>query len=127
MSILDLLLETDIKKLELNNSKKYEIKRISNIIGEKFIITCSPIRTDQIAHIAEVSKNNTEIKHNTILEACKIDGKKINNKELMEKFNVVTPTELVGKMLLAGEISEINNIINDISGYGKDAIEEIKN
>ena len=127
MSILDLLLETDIKKLELNNSKEYEIKRLSEILGKRFTVTCCPINTEQVAHIGEISKNNTEVKHNTIIESCRIDGKKLNNKELMEKFKAVTPTELVGKMFLSGEIYELYTIINNISGYGRDAVEEIKN
>lgn len=126
MSILDLLLETDIDKLQNNNSKNYEIKRLSKILGEKFIVTCTLLTNEQMMHIGEISKTNFDIKLNAVLEACKIEGKKLNNEELMKKFNVVSAKELIGKLFLPGEVYELYNIINDLSGYGKDAVKEVK-
>lgn len=126
MSILDLLLETDIDKLQNNNSKNYEIKRLTKILGEKFIVTCTVLTNEQMMHIAEISKTNIDIKLNAVLEACKIEGKKLNNEELMKKFNVVSAKELIGKLFLPGEVYELYNIINDLSGYGKDAVKEVK-
>lgn len=126
MSILDLLLETDIDKLQNNNSKNYEIKRLSKILGEKFIVTCTLLTNEQMMHIAEISKTNIDIKLNAVLEACKIEGKKLNNEELMKKFNVVSAKELISKLFLPGEVYELYNIINDLSGYGKDAVKEVK-
>ena len=126
MSILDLLLETDIDKLQNNNSKNYEIKRLTKILGEKFIVTCTVLTNEQMMHIAEISKTNIDIKLNAVLEACKIEGKKLNNEELMKKFNVVSVKELIGKLFLPGEVYELYNIINDLSGYGKDAVKEVK-
>lgn len=126
MSILDLLLETDIDKLQNNNSKNYEIKRLSKILGEKFIVTCTLLTNEQMMHIGEISKTNFDIKLNAVLEACKIEGKKLNNEELMKKFNVVSAKELISKLFLPGEVYELYNIINDLSGYGKDAVKEVK-
>lgn len=126
MSILDLLLETDIDKLQNNNSKNYEIKRLTKILGEKFIVTCTLLTNEQMMHIGEISKTNFDIKLNAVLEACKIEGKKLNNEELMKKFNVVSAKELIGKLFLPGEVYELYNIINDLSGYGKDAVKEVK-
>lgn len=126
MSILDLLLETDIDKLQNNNSKNYEIKRLTKILGEKFIVTCTLLTNEQMMHIGEISKTNFDIKLNAVLEACKIEGKKLNNEALMKKFNVVSAKELIGKLFLPGEVYELYNIINDLSGYGKDAVKEVK-
>lgn len=126
MSILDLLLETDIDKLQNNNSKNYEIKRLSKILGEKFIVNCTLLTNEQMMHIGEISKTNFDIKLNAVLEACKIEGKKLNNEELMKKFNVVSAKELISKLFLPGEVYELYNIINDLSGYGKDAVKEVK-
>lgn len=126
MSILDLLLETDIDKLQNNNSKNYEIKRLTKILGEKFIVTCTLLTNEQMMHIGEISKTNFDIKLNAVLEACKIEGKKLNNEELMKKFNVVSAKELISKLFLPGEVYELYNVINDLSGYGKDAVKEVK-
>ena len=44
----------------------------------------------------------------------------------MEKYGVPTPTELVKKVLSAGEIEEISKQIEVLSGYRTKTIEEIK-
>lgn len=126
MSILDLLLETDAEKLQRENSKEYEIKRLSKALGEKFIITCRPLTHEQVGHIGEISKNTAETKLNAILESCRVEGKKLNSKGLLEKFNVVTSMELISKLFLPGEVFELYTIVNDLSGYSKNAIEEVK-
>ncbi|MDU6360290.1 MAG: phage portal protein [Clostridiales bacterium] len=127
MSIIDLLLETDVEKLQAKHNKNYEIKRLSKALGEKFIITCYPLTHEQVAHIGEISKTNTDMKLNAVLEACRIEGKRFNNKELMDKFGVVTPTDLLNKLFLPGELYEIYEVINTLSGYSKDAVKEVKN
>ena len=55
MSILDLLLETDIEKLKSDNSQNIEIKRLSKVLGEKFIVTCHPLTHEDVTHIGAVS------------------------------------------------------------------------
>lgn len=127
MSIIDLLLETDPKKLETKFKKEYEVERLSKILGEKFVITCSPLTSEQIGHIGEISKNHTEIKKNAVLECCKLEGKKIASKELMERMSAHTPFDLLDKLFLPGEVHELYSVINEMSGYGEDAIREIKN
>lgn len=133
MSILDLLLETDVEKLQMENQKDYEIKRLSKLlkqgkrVEEKFIVTCKALTNEQTAYIGEISKNNTDIKLNAVIEACRIEGKKFNDKKLMDKFNVVTPIDLLNKLFLQGEIFELYNAVNELSGYSKDAVKEIKN
>lgn len=127
MSILDRLLETDIERFNEKNSKKYEIKRLSSIIGEKFIVECRALSSEQVAHIGEISKNNTDTKINAVLESCRIEGKKLNNTELLNKFNCVTGKDIIEKLFNVGEVFELYNVINDLSGYNRDAVKEIKN
>lgn len=127
MSVLDLLLETDPKKLELKFSKQYEVKRLSEKIGGKFIVNCTPLTNEQLSHVSEISKNNADMKINVVLECCKIDGKIIANKELMDKFKAITPIDLMEKLFLPGEIYKLYETVNDMSGYGDGVVEEIKN
>ncbi|HDK5766223.1 TPA: phage portal protein, partial [Clostridioides difficile] len=66
----------------------------------------------------------------TIIEGvCDLDGKLLfKNKELMDKFKAPTPKELARKLLLPGEITNLYRILQDVMGYGKNAvIEEVKN
>lgn len=126
MSILDLLLESDIEKLKSDNSQNIEIKRLSKVLGEKFIVTCHPLTHEDVTHIGEVSKTNVDMKLNAIFEACRLEGKKFNNEDLMKKFDVVSAKDLLNKLFLPGEVSAIYNVVNEISGYGKDAVKEVK-
>lgn len=126
-SILDLLLETDAEKFQHSNTKDFEITRLSEKIGEKFIVQCSTLTSEKIRHVAEISKNNIDTKTYSILESCRIEGKKINSKELMEKFGAITPPELIEKLLLPGEIQSLYDEISTLSGYARNAVEEIKN
>jgi hypothetical protein len=67
------------------------------------------------------------MKLNAIYETCSIEGKRFNNKALMEKFKVATGRELVQKLFLPGEVFALYSFINEISGYGSNAITEVKN
>ncbi len=127
MNVLDLLLESDIEKLNSKTSKEYEVKRLSEKLGGKFVITCTPLKLDQLNHISEISKNTTEMKVNAVIECCRIDGKKFNQKELREKLSCNTVQEVVEKLFLPGEIQNLYEVINKMSGYGDKAVEEIKN
>jgi uncharacterized protein with GYD domain len=127
MSYIDLLLETDVEKLKTNKQKKYEVKRLSKVLGEKFVITCVPLTQEQIVHIGEVAKDNADVKLHAMVEACRIDGKKFNDKRLLEKFNVVAAKDVIKTLFLPGEIAEVYGLINDLSGFSKDAVTEVKN
>jgi hypothetical protein len=127
MSIIDLLLETDVEKLQAKHNKNYEIKRLSKVLGEKFVVTCYALTHEQVAHLGEISKTNTDMELNTILEACRIDGQRLSNKELMDKFGVFTPKDLLNKLFLPGELYSIYKVVNELSGYNNDAVREVKN
>lgn len=126
-NILDLLLEKDADKLSTKVSTNLEIKRLSKILGEKFLVECRPITQEQSLYIAETSKSVSEEKYNTVIECIRIDGKKLNHKPLMEKFNAVTPRDVLSKLLLEGEIYSIYQKCLEVSGYSRNAVVEIKN
>ncbi|HAR73074.1 MAG TPA: hypothetical protein DCR77_06660 [Flavobacteriaceae bacterium] len=125
MSLIDKLLQIDINKLE-KQAKKYEVKRLSEAIGEPFEITIKPLTMEQVNHIGEIAKNGNE-RELAIVEACKIEGKKFTEQELLNRFKCPSAAEFVGKLLQPGEIQAIYNIINELSGYRIGVVEEIKN
>lgn len=56
------------------------------------------------------------------------DRKKIwDNKEAQKQLNVLQATDLIDRVLLAGEKSRIVEIIDEISGFGEDIEELAKN
>ena len=49
------------------------------------------------------------------------------NKELISKFKVSTPKDLVRAILLSGEIAKIYGEISELAGFGDNAVKEVKN
>lgn len=131
MNTLDLLLQLDEGKLK-KPSKKVEMKRLSGLTGEKMIFKVEALSPDKMEEIQEMSMdeameniNVSELQIMTVLEGVK--DPKFKSKELMDKFGVYTPKDLIRKILLPGEIITLYNIIGDLSGFDGGAIEEVKN
>jgi hypothetical protein len=132
---LDLLLKSDVTKIK-RPVKKVEIKRLSELLGESVVFNCEALDAEKFNEIQEgalmISEkgefeniNTSELQIFTLIEGVKEPN--LKSKELLEKFSAVTPKELVKKLLLPGEISNLYNIISDLSGFNKDNVVEIKN
>ncbi len=100
---------------------------MSEILGQPFIVTCNALTQKQISHINESSSTSYEKDRNIILEATKIEGKKLSDEVFRNKFGVYSNLEVVDKLFLAGEAQRIINEILELSGYLSDAVVEIKN
>ena len=138
MSLIDKLLQADVRKLTELPTKKYEVKRLSKELKSKFELELQAIPAQRYA---EIQRNGVEMSNKGGVKNIKlydmqtltlIDGIKepsLKDKSLLSHFGAVTPKELVGKLFLAGEIADIYNEINELSGYEKDeeTDEEIKN
>lgn len=131
MSTLDLLLKIDEAKIK-KPTRRVEIKRLSELVGEKVVFTCEAVTHDRLTEIQEMSVDYktqeadiSELQIQTVLSGIKEPD--LKNKELMEKFKAHTPKELLKKMLLTGEITNLYNVISELSGFGAGAVEEIKN
>lgn len=139
MSLLDKLLQADAGKLTEKPHKKHEIKRLSKALKTDFTLELQAIDAQRYAEIQRMGidlgkKGNVrdvniyEMQVFTILDGVKEPS--LKDKKLLDHFNVTTPKELVSKLFLSGEIADIYNEINELSGYEKDddeADEEIKN
>lgn len=132
---IDLLLNADLSMLK-KPCKEVELKRLSELLGEKVIFKCEGIAADKFAQIQEgvlvlndegdfENIDTQELQIFTIIEGVK--EPRLKNSELIEKFQAVTPKELVKKLLLPGEISHLYNIISELSGFNSDTVVEIKN
>lgn len=131
MNTLDLLLGMDEAKLK-KPVKEVEIKRLSEITGQKTIFSIeaiSPIKMEEIQDFSIDMKtkniNVGEMQILTVIEGIKDPN--LKSKELMEKFQVYTPKDLIRKILLPGEILTLYNMIGELSGFDGGAVEEVKN
>ncbi|MDR1822024.1 MAG: hypothetical protein LBQ91_06260 [Oscillospiraceae bacterium] len=56
------------------------------------------------------------------------DGKKVwDNPRLYDKYGVMQGVDVIDHVLLAGEKAKLLDVIDEISGYGEDEEEEVKN
>lgn len=137
VNVLDLLLGSDIGEIKLP-TKQMEITRLSGVFGAPFVITVSalsPDRYEEVQDMAVSVKGKDADIEVSLLQLLVVmegvmdpNGKPLfKNKELMLKFKASTPKELVRKLLLSGEITNIYAEISTLSGFGDGAVKEVKN
>lgn len=137
VNILDLLLGSDIGDIKLP-TKQVEIVRLSEVYGAPFIITVSALSPDKYEEVQDmavsVKGKDADIDVSLLQSLVVMEGvldpsgkPMFKNKDLMAKFKASTPKELVRNLLLSGEVANVYGIISDLSGFGENAITEVKN
>lgn len=132
MNKIDLLLKLDKKKL-VRPTQEVEIKRLSDVLGEPFTVICQALTPDEFSDLQNSisfgSDGNIDIDKNIQVETV-IKGVKdpeLTSQKIIEYFGAVTATEAVNNIFLPGELTSIYSIITKLSGFGEDAVIEIKN
>lgn len=121
MNTLDLLLKADIKGFAVP-TKEIKIKKLSERLQGDAIFKIKALSLDKIKELRET--NSSEFNIHTVIEG--VIEPSLKDKNLIDKFGVITPVDLVKKILIAGEIDDIYNEISKLSGYNGSTIEEIK-
>ena len=122
-STLDLLLGKGILAVNKNlPTARYEVSRLSEDAGAPVIFTLQALPYGRVQEI----KRLTEESDIQILLAGCIDPD-LKAPALKEKFKGVTPAETVRNMLLAGEISDLAAAVEQLTGYRRNTIREVKN
>ena len=137
VNVLDLLLGSDIGEIKLP-TKQVEITRLTEVYGAPFIVTCKALTPEKYEEVQDMALDvqgkdvDLDIKLLqlfVVLEGVVDDAGKplFKNKDLMKKFKAQTPKELVRKLLLSGEIANLYGDISELSGFGDNAVTEVKN
>lgn len=136
VNILDLLLGSDVGEIKLP-TKEVEITRLSHVYGAPFILTIKAITPAKFEEIQDMSIDVkgkdadidiTQLQLFTVIEGV-VDATgapMFKNKELMSKFKVSTPKDLVRAILLSGEIAKIYGEISELAGFGDNAVKRSK-
>lgn len=136
MDALDLLLGNE--ELLRKPQKKFIIKRLSKDEA-KFELTLEAIHMDTLKHIQELNTKGPKQELDSIDVQIsmmtygvrefnvKVDGNAEKIAETCKRFGVSNAEQLIIRILLPGEIAEIANAITELSGFGGDTIEEVKN
>lgn len=137
VNVLDMLLGADVGEIKLP-TKQVEITRLSEAYGAPFILTCkalTPDRFEEVQDMAVSIKGKDADIEVTLLQKLVVmegvvdaSGKPMfKNKELMLKFKAPSPKDLVTAILLSGEIAKIYETVSGLSGFGENAVKEVKN
>jgi hypothetical protein len=139
MNLVDRLLQADVAKVSARPTGKMEIKRLSKLLGFKFEITIQAMGSRKAAEIQRMTVELTrkgqfedlnlyDPQIHTLLAG--IVDPDLKDTKVLEHFGAATPAELIPKLFLAGEISNIKSQIEKLTGYDEDqnAVDEkVKN
>lgn len=133
MTIVEKLLKLDAGKIAMpTKTLKLTCKKIKMDLD-------FPLLAVDAERYGEIQENSFELKKGDlkkinmyamktqiIIEGC---PEVFKSKELMGHFNAPSPRELIRKILLSGEVDDLYNAVNELSGYDKDEDDEkeIKN
>ena len=129
---IDELLGFDADKIEI--PKKDFTLKLRKLDNKELTFPLVAISAEKMAKIKEdsmeMSAKNKEVKMRTALYQSQvmtiIEGCPTEN--IIRKFKVNTPKELIAKLFLSGEIDLIVDEIEKLSGFGdEDSVEKVKN
>ncbi len=134
-NMMDMLLAADVKGLERPSSEK-EIKRLSDVLGSPFILELEALTVDEFS---DIQKGAIKMKKNAKLEEIDTEAVQIQSiimatknvdfgaEALRERLDAHSSRLVVQKLFLPGEIAQIYNVIADLSGFGDEAVKDVKN
>ena len=99
---------------------EYEVKRLSELYGEPFILKLQGITYDGISDLKGVADGDLQI----ILEGTVSPN--LRDSRLTERYGCATPAELVKAIFLPGEIAEIVKAVEKLCGYRRLMLKEVK-
>ena len=130
-NIVEELLKIDLGEVEIpKETKRIYLKKLK----KEFSFECVALDAEKANEIRMKSIDLAsgtvddidmfKLQAYTVIEGCKNVFK---NKDLMKHFNAPTPIELVRRLLLDGELTELSNTITELSSYQEVKDNEITN
>ena len=131
MDILKELLELSPRE---NKTQQVKMLMLSERAGKDMIFTVRELSYNEIKNIMDLVRDNptSDLKMQIVLKG--VVEPSLKDSQLLQHYNAPTPAELLPKILSAGEIAELNYVIQQLSGYNKvtselvqqEAAEEVK-
>lgn len=117
-----------------NKTQQVKLLKLSERAGKDMIFTVRELSYNEIKNILDMAENNptADIKMHVVLKG--VVEPSLKDSQLLQHYNAPTPAELLPKILSAGEIAELNDVIQKLSGYKQitaelvqqEAAEEVK-
>lgn len=134
MTNIDLLMGLDAGKLATVPTKELKIQRLSRLTGADFVIRVKAIPAKRFTElIGSVKAKDGSVDTSKAYEAnvkialAGMEDPSMKDKDLMEKFGCSTPMQLIEKIFQGSEIGAIADAVTELSGFGGNVVEEVKN
>lgn len=131
MNLADALLAADAGKITKKEHKSYEVKRLSAILGEPFVLDLRQIPNKRVREIQDDSMNieggKTSVDQYKLVMGLLCDGianKDFDNRDVLKHYGAATRKDLFDTLFNAGEIQDIANIISELCGFDSKKTEE---
>lgn len=123
MDILKELLDIKPRK---NETQKIKMLGLSKRAGKDMVFTVRELSYNEIRNIINMEKGNPNGDVTLQVVLAGIVEPNLKSEQLLEAYNAPTPAELLPKILSAGEISDLSDAIDKLSGYRQNTIEIIE-
>lgn len=136
MSLIDELLKADFKQID--DKAKVKVSKLSKLLGHDVEITVQAIDGKRYRDIRNMAtktvKNKTKFDVGQFQDNVVLNGvvdPSLKDKDLLDRFKVATPLELMDKLFYPGDINKLSDKISELSGFDEaepeEENEEIKN
>lgn len=131
MNLIDKLLAADVKKFHEKRTGKFEVKRISEIVGEKFEVTLQEINTKeyQSMQMELLDRKGRPNYEKTYDINCKVLLKGVmdpdlKDEKLQKHFGAADPLDMVEILFKGDDMTDAVEVIAGLSGFSFDEKEE---
>lgn len=122
-STLDLLLGKGVVAVNKQlPTARYEVSRLSEEAGAPVVFT---LRALPYGRVQELRRIEQESDIQILLAGC--TDPDLRAPALQEKFKGATPAETIKALLLPGEIADLSAAVEQLTGYRRNTIREVKN
>ncbi|WP_369284010.1 hypothetical protein [Oscillibacter sp. GMB15532] len=125
LSVLELLLKPELPDVrKVLPEKKVEVPRLSELAGAPVVFTLRGLSYDQVRQVQE--KPRSDQAAFGVLYGCV--SPKWGDASLLDKTKgIATPVDAIKARLISGEIDELYMEIQQLSGYLRRTLGEVKN
>ena len=125
VSVLDLLLRPELPDVRrVLPEKQVEVKRLTELAGEPVVFTLRAMTYNETRQLYDKPREDQTL--SAVLYGCKDPD--FRDKRLLDsEKGIVTPLDAIKARLSAGEIDEAYIEIQELSGYLRRTLAEVKN
>jgi hypothetical protein len=134
MNAVDVLMGLDVDKMSEIPEKKMKIKRISDMAGTDFIVTLRAVPAKRYTELVnDIRKKDGSVDvgkaydANVMIVVAGMTEPSMKDKDLLARFRCSNPAELAQKIFKSSELSLMADEITELSGFGSDTVESVKN